>query len=203
MIKNKKLLMNLNVFLKYYSNEIVKELNNININIFQNIIKTVEKKIKKKKTIFICGNGGSSAIASHYICDYLKLIRTNTELKPRIISLNDNIETITAIGNDINFNQIFKFQAESLCGKDDLVIIISSSGNSENILELARWCKNNKITTINFVGFGGGKLSKLSKLSLVLQLKNYGQTEDIHHMLMHIMMHYIIKKNSKKKFLRL
>jgi phosphoheptose isomerase len=195
--------MNLNIFLKYYSNEIVKELNNININIFQNIIKTVEKKIKKKKTIFICGNGGSSAIASHYICDYLKLIRTNTELKPRIISLNDNIETITAIGNDINFNQIFKFQAESLCGKDDLIIIISSSGNSENILELARWCKNNKITTINFVGFGGGKLSKLSKLSLVLQLKNYGQTEDIHHMLMHIMMHYIIKKNSKKKSLRL
>jgi phosphoheptose isomerase len=195
--------MNLNIFLKYYSNEIVKELNNININIFQNIIKTVEKKIKKKKTIFICGNGGSSAIASHYICDYLKLIRTNTELKPRIISLNDNIETITAIGNDINFNKIFKFQAESLCGKDDLVIIISSSGNSENILELARWCKNNKVTTINFVGFGGGKLSKLSKLSLVLQLKNYGQTEDIHHMLMHIMMHYIIKKNSKKKSLRL
>lgn len=195
--------MNLNTFLNYYSNEIVKELNNININIFQNIVKTVEKKIKQKKTIFICGNGGSSAIASHYICDYLKLIRTNTELKPRIISLNDNIETITAIGNDINFNQIFKFQAESLCRKNDLVIIISSSGNSENILELARWCKNNKVTTINFVGFGGGKLSKLSKLSLVLQLKNYGQTEDMHHMLMHIMMHYIIKKNSKKKSLQL
>ena len=89
--------------------------------------------IKKKRTIFVCGNGGSAAISNHYICDYLKFLRQNSNFKPRIISLSNNIETITAISNDINYDQIFKYQAESLFEKNDLLIAISSSGNSNNI----------------------------------------------------------------------
>ena len=109
------------------------------------IYNEIEKAIFKKKKIFVCGNGGSAATANHFICDYLKLIKTNTKFKPKIISLSNNIETITAISNDISFREIFVHQAESLFEKGDIFIVLSVSGNSENVVRLAKWCKKKKI----------------------------------------------------------
>ena len=94
--------------------------------------------IKKKRTIFVCGNGGSAAISNHYICDYLKFLRQHTKLKPKVISLSSNLETITAIYNDFSYDQVFKYQAESLFEKNDLLIVVSSSGNSKNVREILK-----------------------------------------------------------------
>ena len=82
----------------------------------------MENKIKSNKNIFICGNGGSAAIANHYVADYLKLLRTHTKLKPKFISLVSNLELITAISNDINYDKIFSYQIESLANNNDLLI---------------------------------------------------------------------------------
>ena len=148
--------------------------------------------IKKKRTIFVCGNGGSAAISNHYICDYLKFLRQNSNFKPRIISLSNNIETITAISNDINYDQIFKYQAESLFEKNDLLIAISSSGNSNNIREVVKFSKKKEVKVIGFSGFDGGFLKKNSDISIHIPANNYGIAEDSHHILMHIILQYLI-----------
>ena len=138
-----------------------KSLDNVDIKKFSLIVKLLENTFKKKKQIFVCGNGGSAAIANHYICDYLKLLRYNTKFKPKTISLVNNIETLTAISNDYDYSEVFKYQAESLAEKGDIFIIVSSSGNSENVVKLARWAKIKNCKVISFTGFKGGRLKKI------------------------------------------
>ena len=91
-----------------------------------------------------------------------------------------------AISNDIDYKQVFKYQAESLVTKNDLLIIISSSGNSGNIKELLKYAKKQNIKTIGFSGFKGGYLKKNSNISVHIDIQNYGIAEDSHHILMHI-----------------
>jgi len=167
------------------------------------IYNEIEKAIFKKKKIFVCGNGGSAATANHFICDYLKLIKTNTKFKPKIISLSNNIETITAISNDISFREIFVHQAESLFEKGDIFIVLSVSGNSENVVRLAKWCKKKKLKCINLVGFNGGKLKNFSPLTLISRVDNYGKAEDCNHIFMHALMQFFIHKHKAKKKIRI
>jgi len=169
------------------------ELLNTDIKNIKKAANLIIKKIKNKKSIYVCGNGGSAAISNHYICDYLKLIRTFTKFKPKIYSLSNNIETVTAIANDISYDEIFRYQAESYCNKDDLIIIISSSGNSKNIIKILDFAIKNKIQTIGFCGFKGGYLKKKSTVPIHINANNYGISEDSHHILMHIIMQYIIE----------
>ena len=189
--------MKFDLFLKNYIhklNEAIYLSKWININ---RAILEIEKTIKRKGTIFVCGNGGSAAIANHYVCDYLKFLRQKTKYKPKIISLSNNIETITAIANDFDNKKIFSYQAESLCEKGDLIIIVSSSGNSKNIIELLKFSKNKKIKTIGFSGFHGGALKRKSDISVHIKTDNYGTAEDSHHLLMHAMMQFLVKKLKK------
>ena len=97
------------------------------------------------------------------------------------------------------YDQIFKYQAETYIKKGDLIILISASGNSKNIIELAKWAKQQKIKTISFTGFNGGKLIRLSDININIKIDNYGKTEDSHHILMHIIMQYLIDKFKKIK----
>ena len=186
-------------FIKDYINGISKELLNLDIKKIIKIKNLILKTIKNNKTIYVCGNGGSSSISNHYVCDYLKLIRHNTNLKPKVISLTSNSELLTAISNDLDYSEVFKYQIESLGKQNDLVIIISSSGNSKNVVKIAEYCKRKKIKTVSFTGLTGGKLKKQSTINLHLNLKTYGQTEDSHHILMHIILHYLVKSSDKKK----
>ena len=156
--------------------------------------KIIEKTIITKKKIFVCGNGGSAAIANHYLCDYLKLLRTKTSLKPIVHSLSTSIEMITAISNDISYNDVFKYQAECLATKGDIFLIVSSSGNSENVVRLAKYAKRKGLKVISFTGFTGGKLRKNSDINIHVNVSNYGLAEDSHHILMHIIMQYLRQK---------
>ncbi len=201
-MKNKPKL-ELKKFYNYYTNSLKNSLDSVDLNKIFSIVDLLKTQFRKKKKIFVCGNGGSAAIANHYICDYLKLLRFNTNFKPKIVSLSDNVETLTAISNDHDYSEIFKYQAESLAERGDIFIIISSSGNSENISKLAKWAKNKKFKIISFTGFNGGKLKKLSNININIQENNYGRIEDSHHILMHLIMHYIILTSKHIKKLRL
>ena len=97
----------------------------------------------------------------------------------------------------MNYRYIFSYQAESLCEKKDLVLIISSSGNSKNVVEILKFAKKKKIKTIGFSGFKGGYLKKNCSISIHINANNYGISEDSHHILMHILLQYLIKINSK------
>lgn len=153
------------------------------------------KTIKKKKYIYVCGNGGSGAIADHYICDFFKQLSKYTNLKAKIRSLNSDQYLLSAISNDISYSDVFSVQAERYFMAGDILILISSSGNSENIKKVLKFCKKKKIKTIGFSNFSGGFLDKNSDISIHSKVSNYGVGEDINHILMHLLMQFIAKTN--------
>ena len=185
-------------FLEHYMKLLTNSIMDTDMKNLNQAALQILKTIKKDATIYVCGNGGSAAISNHYVVDFLKFFREKTDYNPKIVSLSNNVETITAISNDIDYKYIFSYQAENLCNKNDLIIIISSSGNSKNIIELIKFAKKRKITTIGFSGFKGGYLKKNSDISIHIEVQNYGISEDAHHILMHAQLQYLLKLFRKK-----
>ena len=186
-------------FAKEYLKELEKvreEIDLIKINFVTDLLQDL---YENKKTLYVCGNGGSAAIANHFACDHLKGIREKTNIRPKVYSLSSNIELISAISNDIKFDDIFSFQLSSFADEDDCLLTISSSGSSKNIIKAIKWAKKNNLKTISLNGFNGGKASKISDVSINVSSKNYGIIEDIHQTIMHILAQILIKKNSSRK----
>lgn len=150
----------------------------------------VARTIQTGGRIYSCGNGGSAAIANHLVCDCLKGIRTDTQLKPKVYSLSATVELITAIVNDIGSEQMFSFQLESLGEPGDLLIAISSSGASPNIVRTLEHARHMGIATIAMSGFTGMPSRQLADVSLHVDCENYGIVEDLHQSLMHILAQY-------------
>lgn len=141
--------------------------------------------------VYACGNGGSAAISNHLVCDHVKGVQTDTTLRPRAASLSSNIEIVTAIANDISFQDVFLYQLRSCARAGDVLITISSSGDSENIVRAARWARENGVTVIAMTGFSGGRSAKLADVNLHVDGDNYGVIEDIHQSLMHILAQFL------------
>jgi D-sedoheptulose 7-phosphate isomerase/D-glycero-D-manno-heptose 1,7-bisphosphate phosphatase len=142
-------------------------------------------------TVYACGNGGSAAISNHLVCDHCKLVQTDTDLTPRVVSLSATVEMITAVANDISYDEVFAFQLRSLAAPGDALITISSSGNSENIVRAALWAKDNGIPVIAMTGFSGGRSADIADVNLHVAADNYGVIEDIHQSLMHILAQHL------------
>ena len=159
----------------------------------------IEERSMKGSMVYSCGNGGSAAIANHLVCDCMKGVRTGSTLRPRVHSLSATIETITAIGNDIGYEEIFAFQLESLGKQDDVLIAISSSGDSPNIVNALVKAREMGITTVAMTGFSGGRASSLADISLHVDAANYGIVEDIHQSLMHILAQYLRHNHLKEQ----
>lgn len=151
--------------------------------------------IAKGATIFSCGNGGSASIADHLVCDHLKGIRTGTDVAPHVISLASTVSLLTAIGNDIGYEEIFRFQLQSLAKPNDVLIAISSSGNSENIVRAVEWANDNGLKTICFTGFSGGRAATLASVSIHVPMANYGIVEDLHQAIMHGLAQYVRQRH--------
>lgn len=184
-----------------YITTINKVLQNLNIAKLTKIENLIYNKIKNKKQIFVCGNGGSASIASHFLCDFNKGIKlsSNKKLIPKIICLNDNIPLMTAISNDINYNKIFTFQFQNYLKPGDLLITLSCSGSSKNILDILSFAKKKKISTVSFTGFANKKYINYSKINLNFDVKNYGICEDLFQIIMHMLSQNIRKKLVKSK----
>lgn len=146
---------------------------------------------RRRSTVYVCGNGGSAAISNHLVCDHLKCIQTDTALKPRVVSLSCNIETITAIANDISYDDVFVYQLSTLAEEGDLLVTVSSSGDSENVVRAVEWARDNGLSVIAMTGFSGGRSAAMSDVSLHVTADNYGVSEDVHQSLMHILAQYL------------
>ncbi len=146
---------------------------------------------ERRATVFSCGNGGSAAISNHLHCDHMKGCQTDTHLKPRVVSLSSTIETITAIANDYSYDDIFQYQLQSMADVGDVLVTVSSSGNSENIVRACTWAKENRVHVISMTGFDGGRSAKLADINLHVESDNYGIIEDMHQSLMHVLAQYI------------
>jgi len=143
---------------------------------------------EREGNIYIFGNGGSAATASHYANDFNKGISEFTEKKFRFICLNDNVPTIMAVANDIGYEEIFRFQLKGKLTKKDLVIGISGSGNSKNVVNAIEYAKECGVRTLGITGYDGGKVKSIVDLSLHVPIKNMQITEDIHMIFDHLMM---------------
>ena len=158
----------------------------------------VEKSIKSKKKIFVAGNGGSASVANHFLCDFNKGIKLSSKYKmiPKVYSLANSIELITAISNDIKYENIFDFQLENYANKGDVVFAFSCSGNSKNILNLMKKANSMKLDIIFISGFLKKKLKTKVKFHYDLSCQNYGVTEDMFSSFMHLISQWIRFKYS-------
>jgi phosphoheptose isomerase len=141
--------------------------------------------------VFSCGNGGSASIANHLQCDHIKGIRTATDILPRVISLSTNIELLTAIANDIGYEEIFAYQLQSQSTPGDVLIAVSSSGRSPNIVRALAWAGDHDLRTIALTGFDGGIAPALAEVTIHINGGNYGIIEDSHQAIMHALAQYI------------
>jgi D-sedoheptulose 7-phosphate isomerase len=153
-------------------------------------------------TVFSCGNGGSAAIANHMVLDHAKLIRTDTPLLPRVVSLSATPEMITATANDIAFAEVFRYQLEALARPGDALLTVSSSGDSENVVAAVCWAKERGMPVISMTGFSGGRSAELADVNLHVDADNYGVIEDVHQCLMHILAQYIRQSRMEEAVIR-
>ena len=141
--------------------------------------------------LFVCGNGGSAAIANHLLCDVAKGVQTDTSVLPRVMSLSSNLEIVTAIANDIAFEDCFLYQLRTAARAGDLLMTISSSGDSENIVRALDWAGANGVESIALTGFDGGRAASLATINLHVDGDNYGVIEDTHQSIMHMLAQYL------------
>ena len=141
--------------------------------------------------VFSCGNGGSAAIANHLQCDHVKGIQTGTDLSPRVMSLSTNVELLTAIANDIGYEDVFAYQLQSQSRPGDVLIAVSSSGRSPNIVRALTWARDHGLRTIALTGFGGGDARAVAEVAIHVDCANYGIVEDLHQAIMHALAQYI------------
>jgi D-sedoheptulose 7-phosphate isomerase len=189
----------MNNFLKSYVTRLKLLLDQVDHNTVNSIVECLEKTIVNKSRIYIMGNGGSAATASHMVNDLGAGLRRRNIKNFDVISLADNVAVTTAIANDIGYENIFYMQLEGLLKPEDLIIAISCSGNSPNIVKAVEYAQEIGSTIIGITGFDGGDLKKLSDINFHIEAPSgeYGLVEDMHMILDHIIYSYYIHESSK------
>ena len=141
--------------------------------------------------MFSCGNGGSASIANHMQCDHVKGVRTATDLSPHVLSLSTNVELLTAIANDTGYENVFVYQLQAQSAPGDVLLAVSSSGRSANIVSVLTWARDHGLRTIAVTGFDGGTARAVAEVSIHVDCTNYGIVEDLHQAIMHALAQYI------------
>lgn len=152
----------------------------------QNFLCELMEARESGKQIFIMGNGGSAATASHFVCDFNKGVNENNNKRFKFICLNDNVPSMMAYGNDISYDSIFVEQLKNYLNEGDVVIGISGSGNSVNVVNAISYANAHGAKTIGLVGYNGGKLGKICQLRVHVNINNMQIVEDIHMILDHM-----------------
>lgn len=142
--------------------------------------------LERKASIYIMGNGGSAATASHFAADFNKGLSYGKARRFRMICLNDNVPTLTAYANDVSYEDIFVEQLRNFLEKKDVVIAISGSGNSRNVLKAVEYANETGACTVGIAGYDGGKLKKIAKYHVIVPMNDMQITEDLHMVFDHL-----------------
>jgi D-sedoheptulose 7-phosphate isomerase len=185
-----------------YLNMEVEVINSLDVDCINAVMNLLLETFAAEKNIYIFGNGGSSATASHYANDFNKGVSEYTEKKFNFICLNDNMPTVMAIANDIGFEEVFRFQLRGRLKPGDIVIGISGSGNSPNVINAAKYAKNMGNAVVGITGFDGGKLKKLADYSLHVPIESMQITEDIHMIFDHLIMSIFYRVLADREHIR-
>jgi len=174
-----------------YAQEITQAWKKLDLVAFEHAAAILSEAYTQRVTVFSCGNGGSASIANHLMCDHVKGIRTKTDMVPRVVSLSNNVELLTAIANDLGYEDVFAYQLQSQSQPGDVLVAISSSGRSANIVKALAWARDNGLRTIAITGFDGGAARTVAEVAIHADCSNYGVIEDLHQAVMHALAQYI------------
>lgn len=177
-----------------YFNKVQAVLSKLDTGIISEVANLLIKTLNNEGTIYIFGNGGSAATASHFQNDFNRTLADYTPKNFKVNCLSDNISTLTAIANDFSYDEVFAKQLENQLSENDIVIAISGSGNSLNVIRAVEYAKIKNVKIVSFTGFNGGKLRLLSDYDLNVGIDDMQITEDVHLIFNHLLM-TVIKKS--------
>ena len=186
-----------------YIEELKKTIDKLPLLNVKKAIELIFNAYTNDKQIFVIGNGGSASTASHFACDLnkgtLQRVYDDNEKRLRVISMTDNVSLLTAYGNDLSYEDIFSQQLRNLINKGDLLIAITGSCNSKNILKGIETAKKAGATVLGMLGFEGGKAKNIVDYHIIVPSSHYGQIEDSHMVLTHLISSYLSKIKSEKE----
>lgn len=174
-----------------YLSEVLPVFNEYKTQQFSDALEILERAYDRESTIYICGNGGSAGTASHMVNDFSKGTSSEGKKRLRTLGLADNMSLFSAYGNDCGYETVFVEQLKNLWKPKDVLIAISASGNSPNVVKAAEFVRKNDGFVIGLVGFTGGKLLELSKPAIHFKSHNYGVCEDAQLMFSHLASQYL------------
>lgn len=180
--------MDFNQFAGQYLDRLKKVMDGFDLGVFDQMVRLILDAYAQSAHIFVMGNGGSGATASHLACDINKGCCIDLDQKFKMICLNDNMPTMLALANDISYEAVFEEQLKNFFNPGDLVIGISGSGNSKNVLRAIGYAAANGGRTMGWSGFGGGELAEMVDLAFVVNSNDMQQVEDAHMVVAHMIM---------------
>ncbi len=165
-----------------------KALEGVSLDRFEEFVNLLENTCQEGRQVFLMGNGGSGSTASHFACDLNKGVSYGRQKRFRVISLNDNTATLTAYANDVSYDDVFVEQLKNFLHPGDLVVGISGSGNSANVLKAIAYANSLGAHTVGLCGFDGGKLARLVGTPILAPVHDMQKAEDVHIILLHVAM---------------
>jgi D-sedoheptulose 7-phosphate isomerase len=178
-------------FADWYRRLSVAQWRGLDLEAVAKLAEAVVKAERSGRTVYVMGNGGSAASASHIACDFSKTASVKGRKPLKCISLAENAAFITAVGNDISFDDVFSRQLENVLEKGDVVLLVTGSGNSPNMLKAARLARSRGAVTAALLGFDGGKLLKGVDIPVLVPCDQYGVVEDMHMAVCHVITFYL------------
>ena len=173
-----------------YLERLIATLEAMPVEAIERLSETLYRAYTDGKQVFILGNGGSASTASHMAADLGKNTIGPNMRRFRIMSLNDNIPMLTALSNDLGYENVFAEQLQSLIQPGDVLIVLSGSGNSPNVIKAMEYARSQSAEVAALLGFGGGRAAELADISILVDSSDYGVVEDAHLVLNHILVEY-------------
>ena len=183
-------------FARWYRDRTLEQWAALDLDALARVAAVVEEAQAKGRFVWVCGNGGSAASAAHVGCDFGKTASKAGAKPLKAVSLADNTAFLTAIGNDLSFDHVFSRQLENVVAAGDVVILITGSGNSMNLLKAAEIARSRGAKVVGLLGFDGGKLKALCDELLLIPSDQYGVIEDMHMAVAHVLTFYLKQKKA-------
>ncbi|MCL5666646.1 MAG: SIS domain-containing protein [Patescibacteria group bacterium] len=179
-------------FLLEYKEDLLRALGQVDLKKIKQAVEILKEARDSGHVIFTCGNGGSASTASHLACDLVKGASFQKDKKFKVISLADNMPTLTAYSNDVDYREAFVEQLKNFAQKGDAVIAISGSGNSKNVIKAVEYGNQIGCKTVALTGRDGGKLGQVAQLNIQVANPHMGRIEDVHLIICHMIAYYFM-----------
>ncbi|MEK7384103.1 MAG: SIS domain-containing protein [Elusimicrobiota bacterium] len=183
-------------FARWYRDRSLEQWQALDLSALARVAAVLEEAQAKGRFVWVCGNGGSAATSAHVGCDFGKTAAKSGAKPLKAVSLSDNTAFMTAVGNDLSFDETFSRQLENVVASGDVVILITGSGNSRNLIRAAELSRARGAKVVGLLGFEGGKLKALCDESLLIASDQYGVIEDMHMAVAHILTFYLKQKKA-------